>query len=81
MMMWNNAPMMGAANSSWLLLPMGLHFLLVTALIALLVAYTIHVIRKTRKLPVSAIDILRLRFAKGEISVEEFSERRKELQP
>ncbi|HVI50125.1 MAG TPA: SHOCT domain-containing protein [Candidatus Sulfotelmatobacter sp.] len=80
MMMWNNAPMMDAAGSGWFLLPMGLHFLLVAVLVALAVTYTVHVIRKIRKAPAGAIDILRLRFANGEISAEEFSERRKELQ-
>ena len=79
MMMWNNSPMMDAAGNMWFLLPMGFHFLLLTALSALIIAYTVHVIRKMRKGPITAIDILRLRFAKGEISVEEFSERRKEL--
>ncbi|MDR3518167.1 MAG: SHOCT domain-containing protein [Azospirillaceae bacterium] len=70
--------MMGSGGT-WFWFPMALHGVLALAVLALIVVGTVLALRSVRAGPRAAVEILRTRYAQGEISREEFIERQKVL--
>ena len=75
--MWNQYGMMGF-GPGWSMLPMGLHMVFVLVLITLAVFAIVWLVRSCNGRE-NAVAILRARYARGEISHDEFVERSKGL--